>query len=55
MGRTHRNVFAKSSAWPYVVIWDLQWQVTDCRRLGRGGGLRAALTETVERMITGRA
>jgi hypothetical protein len=50
MGRTHRNAFARSSARHYVVIWDLQWQVIDCRRLGCGSDLRAALVELVERL-----
>jgi hypothetical protein len=45
MGRTRRNVFATSRARHYVIVWDLQWQVMDCRRLEAGADLRAALTE----------
>jgi hypothetical protein len=48
MSRTHRNVFAPSSAQHYVVVWNLQWQVIDCRRLPIGCDLRTALTQSVE-------
>jgi hypothetical protein len=54
MARTRRNSFTRSSAEPhYIVVWDLQWQVIECRRLARGGSLRAALAETVERLEQG--
>jgi hypothetical protein len=48
MGRTRRNVFAPSSAQHYVVVWNLQWQVIDCRRLPIGCDLRIALAQSLE-------
>jgi hypothetical protein len=51
MGRIRRNPLSRSNTLPhYIVIWDLQWQVIDCRGVPRGGGLRAALAEAVERL-----
>jgi hypothetical protein len=53
MGRTRRNPFATTQALHYLVIWDLQWQVIDCRRLGRGADLRAALGGAIKRLERG--
>ncbi|MDP9089380.1 MAG: hypothetical protein M3O26_11670 [Pseudomonadota bacterium] len=50
MSRTRRNPFATNHAPHYVVTWDLQWQVIDCRSLGRGADLRAALSGAIERL-----
>jgi hypothetical protein len=50
MGRTLRNPFAPSETPRYIVVWDLQWQVVDCRRLDRGTDLRAAFAEAIERL-----
>ena len=51
MGRIRRNPFSRSSTLQhYIVIWDLQWQVIDCRGLPRGGNLCAALAEALERL-----
>ena len=33
MGRSRYNVFASSHAKRYLVIWDLQWQLIECRTL----------------------
>lgn len=52
MGRTRFNVFAKPNARHYLIVWDLQWQVIDCRRLERGSDLRAALAEALERLAS---
>jgi hypothetical protein len=51
MGRIRSNPFSGSSTLRhYIVIWDLEWQVIDCRSLPRGGGLCAALAEALERL-----
>jgi hypothetical protein len=51
MGRIRRNPFSRSSTLPhYIVIWDLQWQVVDCRCLPRGGSLCTALAEALEQL-----
>jgi hypothetical protein len=52
MGRTRRNPFATTQTPHYVVIWDLQWQVIDCTRLGGGADLRAALSGAIRRLAS---
>jgi hypothetical protein len=51
MGRSRRNPFSRSSTLQhYLVIWDLQWQILDCRSLPRGGSLCAALVDALDRL-----
>ena len=34
----------------YVVVWDLQWQIIECRRVEPVSDLRAAMREAIERL-----
>jgi hypothetical protein len=50
MARYHHDVYAKSKTARYCVIFDLQWQIIECRRLEPSADLRSAMTTTIERL-----
>jgi hypothetical protein len=50
MGRTRHNPFANSKVDHYVTVWDLQWGIIDCQRLGSGVDLRSALAAALGRL-----
>jgi hypothetical protein len=52
MARYHHNVYAKSKAARYCVIFDLQWQIIECQRLEPSTDLRSAMTTTIERLLS---
>jgi hypothetical protein len=52
MARYHHNVFAKSKGPNYLVIFDLQWQIVECRRLEPTTDLRNAMTTTIARLLS---
>jgi hypothetical protein len=49
MGRYQFSAFNKASTPRYLVVWDLHWQIIDCRRLEPASDLRAAMTAALER------
>jgi hypothetical protein len=48
MGRYQFPAFKIASTPRYLVVWDLHWQIIDCRRLEPASDLRAAMTAAVE-------
>jgi hypothetical protein len=50
--RYHHNVYAKAKTPRYCVIFDLQWQIVECRRLGPSADLRNAMTTTITRLFS---
>jgi hypothetical protein len=50
MARYHHDVYAKSTTSRYCVIFDLQWQIIECRRLEPWTDLRNAITTTIDRL-----
>ena len=49
MGR-FRTLHSKPNAPHFVVVWDLQWRVLDCRRLTIGSDVNAAFEQTVDEL-----
>jgi hypothetical protein len=47
MARYRHEVFVKASTPRYVVVYDLQWKVIECRRLEPGSDLSAAMAATL--------
>lgn len=52
MVRYRYDVYTKSETPRYCVIFDLQWQIIECRRLEPSTDIRNAMTATVERLIS---
>jgi hypothetical protein len=52
MARYHHNVYAKTKTPCYCVIFDLQWQIVECRRLESPTDLRSAMTTTIARLLS---
>jgi hypothetical protein len=52
MARYHHNVYAKTKTPRYCVIFDLQWQIIECRRLEPFADLRNAMTSTITRLLS---
>jgi hypothetical protein len=50
MGRYQFPAFNKVTAPRYVVVWDLQWQIIDCRSLEASSDLSAAMATAIERL-----
>jgi hypothetical protein len=50
MGRYRFPAFNKAPTPRYVVVWDLQWQVLECQRLGPAADLSGAMTAAIERL-----
>lgn len=50
MRRTRHDVYATRTTASYVVVWDLEWQVIDSRRLEAGSDLYAALLTVLEQI-----
>jgi hypothetical protein len=52
MARYHHNVYAMSE-WPkYIVPFDLQWQIVECRRLEPSADLRKEMATTIARPLS---
>jgi hypothetical protein len=50
VGRYTFPAFNKAPTPRYVVVWDLHWQVLDCRRLEPAADLSGAMTAAIERL-----
>jgi hypothetical protein len=50
MGRYTFPAFTTSNQPRYIALWDLQWQVIDCRRLEPATDLSTAMTAAIERL-----
>lgn len=49
MGRYRFPAFDTAQTPRYVVLWDLHWQVLDCRRLDPAADLADAMNAAIER------
>jgi hypothetical protein len=50
MGRYKFIAYDESATSRYIVVWSLQWQVIDCRRIAPHRDLSAAMTDTLHRL-----
>jgi hypothetical protein len=50
MGRYKFIAYAKSTGPRYIVVWGLQWQIIDCRRLEPHTDLSAAMQRAVREL-----
>jgi hypothetical protein len=50
MARYHHNVYAKSKAPRYVVLFDLQWKIIESQRLEPSTDLRPAMIAAIDRL-----
>ena len=50
MARHHHNVYACAKTVRYVVLFDLQWQVIDCKRLEPAADLNGAMSNAIRRL-----
>src|SRR5580692_10939408 len=50
MGRYKFIAYDESAASRYIVVWSLQWQVIDCRRIAPHRDLSAAMTEALRQL-----
>jgi len=50
MARYHHNVYANGRTARYVVLFDLQWQIIECKRLESSADLRSAMAATIDRL-----
>jgi hypothetical protein len=50
MARYRFTAYENDTQPRFLVIWDLQWQVLDCRRLGPATDLSGAMAATIERL-----
>jgi hypothetical protein len=50
MARYHHNVYASANTPRYVVLFDLQWQIIECRRLDASTDPRSAMATTIDRL-----
>jgi hypothetical protein len=50
--RYHHNVYAMTERPNYIVLFDLQWQIVECRRLEPSADLRNAMTTTITRLLS---
>jgi len=51
MGRSHRHVPDRARAKRYVVVWNLHWQVLDCRELDPDVDPREALAAAIRQWV----
>jgi hypothetical protein len=49
MARYHHNVYANCRTARYIVLFDLQWQIVECKRLEPSADLGKAMTATIDR------
>jgi hypothetical protein len=52
MARYNHNVYANCRTARYIVLFDLQWQIIECRRLELTADLRSAMTSTIARLLS---
>jgi len=52
MARYHHNVYANCRTARYIVLFDLQWQIIECRHLEPITDLRGAMTTTITRLLS---
>jgi hypothetical protein len=50
MARYHHNVYANCRTARYIVLFDLQWQIVEWRRLDASTDLRNAMSTTIDRL-----
>jgi hypothetical protein len=50
MGRYQFPAFNQATTPRYLVVWDLQWQIIDCRCLEASSDLSAAMSTAIERL-----
>jgi hypothetical protein len=50
MARYHHDIYARSKAPRYLVLFDLQWKVIEWQRLEASANLRGAMTTVIERL-----
>jgi hypothetical protein len=50
VGRYKFIAYDKSGTSRYIVVWSLQWQVIDCRRIAPHHDLAAAMTEALHQL-----
>jgi hypothetical protein len=50
MGRYTFPAYRTATTPRYVVVWDLQWQVLECRRLEPAADLRGAMAAAIDRL-----
>jgi hypothetical protein len=50
MGRYTFPAFRTVPAPRYVVLWDLQWRLLECRRLEPAADLSGAMVATIDRL-----
>jgi hypothetical protein len=50
MGRYRFPAFNTAITPRYVVVWDLQWHILECQRLGSAADLSGAMVATIERL-----
>lgn len=48
--RYHHNVYANCRTARYIVLFDLQWQIVECRRVEPSADLRNVMTSTIDRL-----
>ena len=51
MARYHHNVYASAKTPRYLVLFDLQWKVIECRRLEPCADLHGALNILIDRLV----
>jgi hypothetical protein len=52
MPRYQHNVYASASTPRYLVVFDLQWQIIECERLGPSTDLHCAMTTAINRLTS---
>jgi hypothetical protein len=52
MGRYRFPAFNAASTARYLVLWDLHWQVLDCRCLEPSADLSRAMASAIDRIVT---
>jgi hypothetical protein len=50
MARHHHNVYASAKTPRYVVLFDLQWQIIECRCVEPFADLGSAMTAALQRL-----
>jgi hypothetical protein len=50
--RYHHDVYSTAKTPRYLVLFDLQWKIIQCKRLEPSTDLRRAMTTAVERLIS---
>lgn len=50
MGRYRFTAYENDARPRYIVVWGLQWQIIDCRRLEPCSDVHVAMTEAIEQL-----